>query len=194
MDSVLTVARIIGSTIVLATLVATGCSDGEDEPVLGQEAVEMTIQLTSSAFTEGSEIPVTHTCDGGDASPPLRWSGTPPETKSIALIADDPDAPRGTWVHWVLYRVPPDAGELPAEAPPTEVTVLGARNGRNDFDRLGYGGPCPPRGNPHRYYFKLYALDIELDLESGATKKELLNAMDGHILAIGQLMGRYQRQ
>ncbi len=194
MSQVLTVSKTLGSAIGLTVLAATACSDGDDGTLIEQELVEMTIQLTSSAFTEGSDIPETFTCDAEDVSPPLKWSGTPDETRSIALVVDDPDAPGGTWVHWVLYRVPPDAGELPGEAPSTEVTLLGARNGKNDFGRLGYGGPCPPLGDPHRYFFKLYALDIELELESGATREELLNTMDGHILAIGQLMGRYQRQ
>ena len=194
MSQVLIVSRVLGTAIGLTVLVAIACSDGEDGTLIEQDEAAMTIRLTSSAFTEGSDIPVTFTCDAEDVSPPLKWSGTPDETKSIALIVDDPDAPGGTWVHWVLYRVPPDAGELPGKAPSTEVTLLGARNGKNDFDRLGYGGPCPPRGDPHRYFFKLSALDIELDLESGATRKELLNTMDGHILAIGQIMGRYQRE
>ena len=154
----------------------------------------MSIQLSSSAFTEGSSIPTKYTCDGADVSPPLRWSGVPQGTRSQALISDDPDAPRGTWVHWVLYAIPPGTTELPEGVATTKTTPQGARNGDNDFGNLGYSGPCPPKGSPHRYFFKLYALDTEIGLESGAKKKDLLRAMEGRILAEGQLTGRYQRR
>ena len=154
----------------------------------------MNAQLTSSAFSEGSAIPKKHTCDDRDASPPLKWSGVPANAKSLALICDDPDAPAGTWVHWVLYNIPAMVTELPEGVPATEVVQGGAKQGLNDFQRLGYGGPCPPRGKPHRYYFKLYALDAELSLKPSATKRDVVNAMQGHILAEGQLMGTYQRK
>lgn len=154
----------------------------------------MPLQLTSAAFTEGSPIPAHYTCDGRDVSPPLRWSGAPEGVRSFALIADDPDAPAGTWVHWVLYDLPAGASELPEGVPPAESVAGGGRQGRNDFGRLGYGGPCPPRGRPHRYFFKLYALDTELDLPPRATKQAVERAMRGHILAEGQLMGTYQRK
>ena len=154
----------------------------------------MTIQLTSSAFIEGSAIPVRYTCDGQDISPPLKWNNIPQGARSIALIADDPDAPAGTWVHWVLYNLPVTVTELPQGLPTSENIPNGASQGRNDFRRIGYGGPCPPRGSPHRYFFKVYALDIELGLKPGATKGELLRAMEGRILAEGQLMGTYQRR
>jgi Raf kinase inhibitor-like YbhB/YbcL family protein len=154
----------------------------------------MTIQLTSSAFTEGASIPVKHTCDGQNSSPPLTWSSVPQGARTLALVADDPDAPAGTWVHWVIYNIPATAAELPEGIPTTETISNGAAQGANDFGRSGYGGPCPPRGNPHRYYFKLYALDAELSLKPGATKKDLLRAMEGHILAQGQLMGTYKRK
>ena len=154
----------------------------------------MSIQLTSSAFADGSPIPSKYTCDGNDTSPPLKWSGVPQGTKSLALICDDPDAPAGIWVHWVMYNIPATVTELP-EGVPTGDAVLGsARQGVNDFRRIGYGGPCPPRGNPHRYYFKLYALDTELALKPKATKKDVVDAMQGHILAEGQLMGTYRRR
>jgi len=151
------------------------------------------IQLSTSAFTEGAPIPAKYTCDGDDISPPLRWSGVPQGAKSIALICDDPDAPVGIWVHWALYNIPSTVAELPEGVPTTEAISGGARQGINDFKRIGYGGPCPPRGNPHRYYFKLYALDIELSLKPRATKKDVASAMQGHILAEGQLMGTYKR-
>jgi len=153
----------------------------------------MAIKLVSSAFQEGGMIPADYTCDGRDISPPLSWSGVPEKAVTLALICDDPDAPLGTWVHWVLYNLPASVRELPAGVPPDERLANGAVQGRNDFRRLGYGGPCPP-GGTHRYYFKLYALDKALDLKPGATKKELLKAMEGHVLAEGQLMGRYKRR
>ena len=147
----------------------------------------MTIQLSSSAFAEGETIPKKYTCDGQDVSPPLSWSGVPEGTSSLLMIADDPDAPRGTWVHWVLVDLPPDLKGLPEGVQGEGI------EGVNDFGRQGYGGPCPPRASNHRYYFKLYALDQALALKPGATKGEAEKAMQGHILAWGQLMGRYAR-
>ncbi len=152
----------------------------------------MAITITSTAFTEGSMIPRDYTCDGEDISPPLTWSGVPDGTKSLALICDDPDAPMGTWVHWVLFNIPAHIMELPTKIPPEKIIQNGAKHGMNDFRKLGYGGPCPP-GGTHRYYFKLYALDTEINLEAGITKAQLLKTMEGHILAEGQLMGKYTR-
>jgi Raf kinase inhibitor-like YbhB/YbcL family protein len=137
-------------------------------------------------------IPERYTCDGTDVSPDLAWTGIPEGTRSLALICDDPDAPMGTWVHWVLFNIPPDETGLPAEVAPEASLSNGAIHGTNDFSRLGYGGPCPP-GGTHRYYFKLYALDTKLNLDSGATKAQLEDAMESHILAEGQLMGKYSR-
>ena len=152
----------------------------------------MTIELTSTAFSEGEMIPTRYTCDGEDVSPPLAWSGVPESAQSLSLICDDPDAPVGTWDHWVLYNIPPASSGLP-EAVATDPTLeSGAVNGKNSWGRLGYGGPCPP-GGTHRYFFYLYALDIQLALASGATSAQLRQSMEGHILAEGQLMGRYQR-
>lgn len=153
----------------------------------------MTIEITSPAFGSEGAIPAKHTCDGADASPPLEWSGLPGGTKSLALICDDPDAPVGTWVHWVIYDIPPALSGLPEGVPPSEITPQGAKQGVNDFRRTGYGGPCPPLGGPHRYFFKLYALDIAPGLPPGASKTDLLRVMEGHILGEGALMGRYQR-
>jgi Raf kinase inhibitor-like YbhB/YbcL family protein len=153
---------------------------------------KMTLQITSSAFSEGEIIPKRYTCDGPDVSPDLAWNGVPEGTESLALICDDPDAPMGTWVHWVLFNIPPGESELPAEIPPDKILASGARHGINDFRKSGYGGPCPP-GGTHRYFFKLYALDTVLDLDSSITKDKLEKAMKGHILAEGQLMGKYKR-
>ena len=152
----------------------------------------MALEITSSVFSEGEMIPTRYTCDWPDVSPDLAWSGVPETALSLALICDDPDAPMGTWVHWVLFNIPADASGLPTEISPDATLENGALHGTNDFGRLGYGGPCPP-GGTHRYFFKLYALDTELDLASGITKAQLLEAMEGHILAEGQLMGTYQR-
>jgi Raf kinase inhibitor-like YbhB/YbcL family protein len=152
----------------------------------------MGIKIESSAFKEGDMIPVKYTCDGEDVSPPLRWGDLPGGTNSIALISDDPDAPVGTWVHWVLYKLPPDVKALPENIPPKKALENGAVQGTNDFRKLGYGGPCPPRGT-HRYFFKIYALDTKIDLPPGATKAQLVKAMEGHILDSGQLMGKYKR-
>lgn len=152
----------------------------------------MNIKITSTAFAEGGMIPKQYTCDGKDVSPPLAWEGVPTAAKTMALICDDPDAPIGTWVHWVLFNLPASTKEL-AENIPTKPTLPnGAKQGRNDFGRFGYGGPCPP-GGTHRYYFKIYALDCELKLDPGATKAQVLKAMEAHVLAEGQLMGRYKR-
>jgi len=154
----------------------------------------MALQLTSSAFKEGSSIPAKYTCDGADVSPALKWCDTPPHAESFALICDDPDAPMGTWVHWVLYNLPAASTELSENIPATETLPNGAKQGVTDFKRVGYGGPCPPPGKPHRYFFKLYALDAELSLKPRETKKELLKAMHGHVLAEASLMGTYQRR
>ena len=153
----------------------------------------MEIKITSPAFEEGGMIPEKYTCDGIDVSPPLTWASIPEGAKTIALICDDPDAPMGTWVHWVLFNLPANINELSENVPTDEELESGAKQGRNDFRKIGYGGPCPP-GGTHRYYFKLYALDTELDIKSGAVKEQLLKAMEGHILGKGQLMGRYKRR
>ncbi|MGD2095366.1 MAG: YbhB/YbcL family Raf kinase inhibitor-like protein [Phycisphaerales bacterium] len=153
----------------------------------------MEIKITSSAFQKDGMIPSKYTCDGADISPPLQWDAVPEGTKSIALINDDPDAPMGTWVHWVLYNLPADTKELAENIPPEETLPNGAKQGITDFGRIGYGGPCPP-GGTHRYFFKIYALDTQLALEAGASKSQLLKAMKGHILVQGELMGKYKRQ
>lgn len=158
----------------------------------GQSA--QAFELQSPAFSPGAEIPAKHTCDGQDVSPALRWSDPPTGTKEMALVSDDPDAPGGTWVHWVLYGIPPSAKNLP-EAVPSRDTVPGVgRQGMNDFRRVGYGGPCPPRGPEHRYFFSLYALDAEITLPPRKNKEDLLKAIEGHVLGRAETMGRYRRR
>lgn len=153
----------------------------------------MAMTITSSAFVEGGMIPLKYTCDGEDISPPLILDGIPNGTKSITLIADDPDAPMGTWVHWVLYNLPADSTAIPENIACDETLENGARHGVTDFGRFGYGGPCPPSGT-HRYYFKVYALDVKLDLTGRVTKKDIEAAMAGYILAKAELMGKYKRR
>jgi hypothetical protein len=153
----------------------------------------MAFEVHSIAFTAGGTIPKKYTCDGLDVSPPLSWTDLPTGTKSLALIMDDPDAPVGTWVHWVLYNLPPSTHELPEGTPTSETLASGARQGTNDFRKVGYGGPCPPPGPAHRYFFKLYALDTELNLAPKATKKQLEAALKRHILAQAELIGRCSR-
>ncbi len=150
------------------------------------------MDLISSAFNDGDMIPKVYTCDGEDVSPPLEWHSVPDGAKSMAIICDDPDAPVGTWVHWVYYDLPTEPEHLPENVAPKEHPVNGGVQGINDFRKVGYGGPCPP-GGTHRYYFKIYALNTMLDLSPGATKAQLLKAMEGHVLGQAQLMGTYQR-
>jgi len=153
----------------------------------------MDIKITSSAFQDGGLIPAKYTCDGADVSPPLQWDTVPEGTKSIALICDDPDAPMGTFVHWVIFGLPAETRQLAEKVPADKTLPSGARQGTSDFGRVGYGGPCPPSGT-HRYFFKIYALDTKVDLPAGARKSDLLKAMQGHILSQGQLIGKYKRR
>jgi hypothetical protein len=170
--------------------VITACNN-EDPPTNGDN---MKLNLTTTAFANGQPIPDRHAFDDDDLSPALRWSDVPPPTKSLALICDDPDAPMGTWVHWVIYDLPPTTAGLSEGVPKSPELANGAKQGVNDYKRIGYGGPAPPPGKPHRYFFKLYALDIKPDLKPGLAKKDLLKTMEGHVLAEGQLMGTYQRK
>jgi Raf kinase inhibitor-like YbhB/YbcL family protein len=161
---------------------------------MSTEAKFAEITLTSSAFQDGGPIPYLYTCEGDDISPPLAWSGAPAIARSYAMVCEDPDAPRGTWIHWVFYNIPGDAVELNKAVPTLPELPSGARHGRNTAGDMAYAGPCPPPGKPHRYFFRLYALDISLNLAPGATKAELEQAMDQHILAQGTLMGMYQHR
>jgi len=151
------------------------------------------MDLSSFTVTQGGNIPQQHTCDGGDRSPPFAWMGVPDRTASFALICDDPDAPSGTWDHWVIYNLSTAMRELQAGIAAVETLPNGARQGKNSSGTIGYRGPCPPRGAPHRYFFRLYALDTMLDVPPGASKSEVLEAAQGHILGQAELMGRYAR-
>jgi Raf kinase inhibitor-like YbhB/YbcL family protein len=154
------------------------------------------VKLTSSAFADGSAIPAKYTCDGEDVSPPLAWSGVPAGTKSFVLICEDPDAPGKTWVHWVAYSIPADTLALPEGLPALKILrqMGGIEQGMNDSRSIGYAGPCPPRGKPHRYYFKLYALREAPSAAGGATKADIERAMAGKIVDQAQLMGTYGRK
>jgi Raf kinase inhibitor-like YbhB/YbcL family protein len=169
---------------------------GEAGPFLGGEAIPM-MTLSSAAFEFSEQIPKIHTGDGEDSSPPLRWTNAPPSTKSFALIMDDPDAPDGTWVHWVLYDLPATLSELAPGVPKTEDGPGGSKHGLcwgvNTFDRVGYYGPLPPPGRMHRYFFKLYALDKTLGLKARATAAQTLAAFSGHVITEATLMGTYRR-
>jgi Raf kinase inhibitor-like YbhB/YbcL family protein len=172
----------------------SGCGGGT--PLPAEDPSRMTIRLTSSAFKDGGVIPKLYTCDGVDRSPPLEWSDVPGSAHSLVLICDDPDAPRGTWSHWVVYNMAPQVKTLKSGLPP-DVQLklegdLSALQGKNDFGKIGYGGPCPPRGT-HRYFFRLYAIDTLLDLGPTPTRSTVLRAIEGHIVAEGRLMGTYAR-
>ena len=186
-------------TLAAALLVANCGSSGKKEqtPTIQKEAVmttdsSSTLVLISSAFKEGEAIPRQYGCKGADISPPVEWSNIPKDTKTLAIIMDDPDAPMGIWVHWVIFNIPATATGLQESVPKQESLPDGALQGKNDFRDFGYGGPCPP-GGTHRYFFKLYALDATLQLKAGCTKAELLKTMAGHILGEAQLMGKYSR-
>ncbi len=150
------------------------------------------MKLQTDAFAPGADIPAKYTCSGANVSPALQWSDTPTGTQSFALIMDDPDAPVGTFTHWVLYNLPPQENRL-AEGVPNSELPGGAAQGVNGFRKTGYGGPCPPPGKPHRYFFKLYALDTKLNLKPGASKDEVERAIKGHIVGQAELMGKFKR-
>ncbi|PSH03247.1 MAG: YbhB/YbcL family Raf kinase inhibitor-like protein [Acidobacteria bacterium] len=153
----------------------------------------MAFVLKTTTFPEGGNIPKKYTCDGVDLSPALSWSDAPAKTQSFALIADDPDAPAGTWTHWIIWNIPAKTAALPEGVPKVENVGDGSRQGKNDFKRIGYGGPCPPPGKPHRYFFKLYALDANLDVKAGVRRDDLERAIEGHVLSQAELMGKYGR-
>jgi Raf kinase inhibitor-like YbhB/YbcL family protein len=183
-----------GVIIVVATLVSA--CNRQAGPVantnINKPAAPAIITINSAAFQNGGSIPAKYTCDGQNVSPPLEWSGVPPAAKSLALVCEDPDAPGKTWIHWVVYDLPATISQLPEGITQGDTLNDGAKQGRNDFGKTGYGGPCPPSGT-HRYFFKLYALDTPASLPPLATQAQLTKAMEGHVLAHGELMGRYSR-
>jgi Raf kinase inhibitor-like YbhB/YbcL family protein len=150
------------------------------------------MEITSQAFGQGEMIPPRYTCNGENVSPPIAWKGVPDGTRSITVICEDPDAPMGIWVHWVYYDIPPQASPLPENIPAEERPAAGGTQGITDFLTIGYGGPCPPSGT-HRYFFRVFAVDTELNLPPGSTKEEVLSSMEGHLLGMGELMGRFSR-
>jgi Raf kinase inhibitor-like YbhB/YbcL family protein len=152
----------------------------------------MSILVESAAFKHNQPIPSKYTCDGQEVSPPVAWKNVPEKTKSIVLICDDPDAPAGTWVHWVCYDIPANVMFIPEGVPKADTLPGGGKQGTTDFRNIGYGGPCPPSGT-HRYFFKVYALDSMLNLPAGKSKKDIEHAMKGHIINQGELVGTYSR-
>jgi Raf kinase inhibitor-like YbhB/YbcL family protein len=181
--------------LLVLSLTVSGCSKPaptKTQTVVNSVPDKAEIKLTSTAFKEGEAIPRGYTCDGANVSPPLEWAGVPKSAKSISIVADDPDAPGGTWAHWLIYNLPADNIGLVENLPATEKIAAGGFQGTNDFKKIGYGGPCPPSGT-HHYVFRIYAIDSELPLRAGMTKAELLKAMEGYIVMQGQLMGTYRR-
>ena len=174
--------------LLLITFLVTGAIMAEN-----YAGASTPLELKSPAFTHGQVIPEKYTGDGTDVSPPLQWGNAPEGTKAYVLISDDPDAPVGTWVHWVVYDIPADVTTIDEGLPTVETILGGAKQGMNDFNALGYGGPAPPPGPAHRYFFKLYALSAPTGLGPGASKEDVLSAIDGKILGEAELVGTYQR-
>ena len=184
--------RITMLLAVMFALLAPGCS--HDEPVAPPTTSMRTMRITSTAFADGQPIPDKYTSHGDDVSPPLQWTGAPPSTKSFALICEDPDAPMGTWTHWVIFNIPATANGLPENMAKTGSLPDGSKQGKNSFGNIGYNGPAPPSGQKHRYIFAVYALDTTLTLDADASKDDLAKALNTHAVTGGQLMGTYQSQ
>ena len=182
------------SFLLLISLAAFGCAQpAPPEEKALPEGGNMSFSITSTAFADGAEIPVKYSCDGESISPPLAWGQGPAGTASFALIMDDPDAPIGMFTHWIIFNLPPDTQGLPEAITKDATLASGALQGKNGGGSIRYIGPCPPKGPAHHYVFNLYALDKSLDLAAGATKEQVVQAMEGHILAQSQLTGLYQR-
>jgi Raf kinase inhibitor-like YbhB/YbcL family protein len=184
----------VAGAIAVAGALCASCSTPASKPEPKPEATPMALEIKSSAFSDGQPIPVKYTCDGDDVSPPLAWAGAPQGTAGYAIICDDPDAPAGTWIHWVIYAIPEHTTSLPEGVPKTETVPGGGIQGTSSFNRIAYGGPCPPPGPAHRYFFRIYALDTDLKASPGLTRDQLTGKMAGHILAQGQMMGTYKRK
>lgn len=177
--------------LVLIPVIISGCIEKYEK--IEEVTTMQTILITTEAFRQGETIPSRYSCEGDDISPPLTWNGVPANAKSIVLIMDDPDAPSGTFVHWVLFNIPAETQHLTEGIPSGKVLGDGSRHSMTDFGRTGYGGPCPPSGKPHRYFFRIYALDTQLDLSAGVSRKQVEIAMKGHVVAQGELMGKFGR-
>jgi Raf kinase inhibitor-like YbhB/YbcL family protein len=185
------VAKLAALVLLLGTVGGSKLAS-QSHPSAGGRS-SMALVLKSTAFAPGAVIPKKHTCEAADVSPALEWSGPPAGTVSLALIMDDPDAPAGTWVHWVLWNLPASAHGFPEAVAKQDQLDDGTRQGRNSFRKIGYNGPCPPPGKPHRYFFRLYALDEKLELAPGASSSDLQEAMKGHVLSQAEYMGTYRR-
>lgn len=186
----------MGSKLFLSVFllaIIAGCVANKESRDTKDVDIMQNISISAEAFQDGGFIPDEYTCEGEDLSPALAWKGIPPESESLALIMDDPDCPGKTFVHWVIFNIPAKVQKLAKGMPRSETISDGSIQGMTDFGRAGYGGPCPPPGKPHRYYFKIYALDQKLSLGPGASKKQVEDAMKGHILAKGELIGKYGR-
>ena len=179
-------------TLLLAAPLLAGCRHNDPPESAAGAAAYAALTLSSSSLQDG-RIPKDLTCDGGDQSPSLAWSAPPAQTRSLVLTETDPDAPGGTFTHWVLYNLPANTNGLPANVPKQGQLADGSLQGRNDFGKIGYGGSCPPHGSTHRYFFDLFALDTNVNLAAGATRAEVEDAMNTHVLARGKLMARYGR-
>lgn len=177
----------------LLLMPVASCGSSGSHSQQAQDSSTSGFRLQSNAFKEGAIIPRQYTCEGEDISPALRWTSPPPGTRSFVLVVEDPDAPGGVWTHWVVYNLPAIVRELPENVPKQDEVPGGGLQGRNSFGKIGYGGPCPPPGKPHRYFFHLYALDTVLSLKAGASKQDVLDAVKGHVRARTQLMGRFGR-
>jgi Raf kinase inhibitor-like YbhB/YbcL family protein len=175
------------------SLLLAACQREGNQRTAQKKEITLTMKLTSSAFQNGSSIPHKYTCDGEDVSPQMQWGDVPTGAQSFVLICDDPDAPGGTWTHWVIYNIPAQVRELGEAVPKSDTLSNGALQGLNDFKRVGYGGPCPPSGS-HRYFFRLSVLDLSLKLQPRAARAEVEQAMAGHVVASGELMGTYRRK
>jgi Raf kinase inhibitor-like YbhB/YbcL family protein len=201
--------RLLAGTVFCLTLALVGCSTDHAAPTAtsrrgaqqgptptvaadDEGGDEMALELTSTAYGEGEEVPVRYTCYGEDISPPLAWTGVPEGTVTFLLVFDDPDAPGGTWDHWIRFDIPATTTSLDEEQPAGDELADGSRHGANSWGRTDYGGPCPPSGT-HRYVFKLFALDTALGLPPGAGKADLLEAIEGHVLGEAELLGTYAR-
>lgn len=179
--------------VITVLLAAWGCEARDSVQAEGKGEATVTLNVTSPAFEDGAKIPPKYTADGANVSPPLNWQEIPEGAQSIVIIADDPDAPMGTWVHWLIWNIPAGEAGIRENVPSAEALANGAVQGTTSFNRVGYGGPAPPSGT-HRYYFKVYAIDKQLDLAPEARKADVEKAMQGHILAQGQMMGRYSKR